>query len=295
MVVHLPGCAIARAFPSFTGHDHCTWVAIGYFGHGYFTLYGNPYYTLFLLVPPRFAISPKRGGVLLGILTYQYKNIHTLNPWESPVWWFTWLMCRKILLAQLNKAWIMSGSILDGLFIKRSTLINFWWLKSLSWNPIKVIKIISLQFSLRLTEQRFFFLGGGIHSTVDCVLSFLEISIRFCFSSCSLNKGWFTCSRPPIRIRCPINGLIFKKTIFLVIILILKHALFRLMQKYPSLVINCLLCCMNCCYSWGVIRKSHRIYTCSHRIKFYNYTLRMRSDGVLSFTGALLTKTVTKK
>ena len=86
-----------------------------------------------------------------------------------------------------------------------------------------------------------------------------------------------------------------KDIIFLVIIFILKHALFRLMLKYPSTVINCLLCCMNCCYSWRVIRKSHRIHTCSHRIKFYNYTLRMRSDAVLSFTGALLMKTVTKK
>ena len=81
--------------------------------------------------------------------------------------------------------------------------------------------------------------------------------------------------------------------IFLVIILILKHVLFRLVQKYPSPIINCLLCCMNCCYSWGVIRKSHRIHTCSHGIKFYDYTFRMRSDAVLSFTGAVLTKTVT--
>ena len=24
MVVHFRGCAIARAFPSFTGHDHCS-------------------------------------------------------------------------------------------------------------------------------------------------------------------------------------------------------------------------------------------------------------------------------
>ena len=70
-----------------------------------------------------------------------------------------------------------------------------------------------------------------------------------------------------------------KNIIFLVIILILKHVLFRLMQKYLIPVINCLLCCMNW-YSWGVIRKSHRIGTCSHRIrmavKFYNHTLRLR-------------------
>ena len=64
-----------------------------------------------------------------------------------------------------------------------------------------------------------------------------------------------------------------------------KHFLpdFRLMQKYLIPVINCLLCCINW-YSWGVIRKSHRIGTCSHRIgtcshrirmavKFYNHTL----------------------
>ena len=86
--------------------------------------------------------------------------------------------------------------------------------------------------------------------------------------------------------------------ILLVIILILKHVLFRLMQKYLSPVINCLLCCMNW-YSWGVIRKSHRIRTRSHRIrmvvKCYNHTVRMRSDAVLSSTGALLMKTVIKK
>ena len=35
-----------------------------------------------------------------------------------------------------------------------------------------------------------------------------------------------------------------KNIIFLVIILILKHVLFRLMQKYLSPVINCLLCAL---------------------------------------------------
>ena len=67
--------------------------------------------------------------------------------------------------------------------------------------------------------------------------------------------------------------------IFLVIILILKHVLVRLMQKYLILVINCLLCWRNW-YSSGVIRSSHRIRTCSHCIrivvKFYNHTLRLR-------------------
>ena len=100
--------------------------------------------------------------------------------------------------------------------------------------------------------------------------------------------------------------------IFLVIILILKHVLVRLMQKYLILVINCLLCCMNW-YSWGVIRSSHRIRTRSHCIrivvKFYNHTysysckilqpyvaapVQTHSDAVLSSTGAPLMKTVIK-
>ena len=50
-----------------------------------------------------------------------------------------------------------------------------------------------------------------------------------------------------------------------VVILIFNHELFRLMQKHISVVINCLLCCMNW-YSWGLIRSSHRICTRSHRI-----------------------------
>ena len=94
-------------------------------------------------------------------------------------------------------------------------------------------------------------------------------------------------------------SLLYKNIIFLVIILILKHVLFRLKQKYLSPVINCLLCCMNW-YSWGVICKSHRIRTRSHRIrmvvKFYNHMLRatvqMHSDAILSSTGTLLLKTV---
>ena len=73
---------------------------------------------------------------------------------------------------------------------------------------------------------------------------------------------------------------IHKNIIFLVIDWILKHVLFRLMQKYLTPVINCLLCCMNW-YSCGVIRSSHRIRTRSHLIrivvKFYNHTLRLWS------------------
>ena len=56
-----------------------------------------------------------------------------------------------------------------------------------------------------------------------------------------VNQGWFTCSRLPIRIRHPFNVLIFIKNIIcLVIILILKHVLRRLMQKYLNPIINCL-------------------------------------------------------
>ena len=69
-----------------------------------------------------------------------------------------------------------------------------------------------------------------------------------------------------------------KNTIFLVIILILKHILFRLTQKYLSPVMNCLICFMNW-YSWGVIRSSYLIRTRLHRIrivvKFYNHALRL--------------------
>ena len=79
-----------------------------------------------------------------------------------------------------------------------------------------------------------------------------------------------------------------KNIIFLVIILISKHALFRLMQKYLIQVINCLLCCMNW-YSWGVIHSSHRICTRSHRIRisckilqpYVAATARMLSDALL--------------
>ena len=35
-----------------------------------------------------------------------------------------------------------------------------------------------------------------------------------------------------------------KNVILLVIVLVLKHVLFRLMQQYLRPVINCLLCCM---------------------------------------------------
>ena len=130
----------------------------------------------------------------------------------------TWLTRRWILLAQLNKAWIKSGSV------KGSTLINFWWLKSLSWNSIKLTESISLQFSFHcfsLTEQRFFFWGGGdwwcrsIHSTVDCALSFLRISIfplvlLYVSNWTNAVAAWEVKQRlirPPIRIRRPINGL----------------------------------------------------------------------------------------
>ena len=93
-----------------------------------------------------------------------------------------------------------------------------------------------------------------------------------------------------------------KNIIFLVLLLILKHVLFRLMHKYLSPVINCLLCSISL-YSWGVIRSSHRIrpYTfaspsCSCKIlqPYVVATVRMHSNVVLSFTGALLIKTLIK-
>ena len=68
------------------------------------------------------------------------------------------------------------------------------------------------------------------------------------------------------------------KNIFLGINFILRHVLFRVMQKYLSPVISCLLCCMNW-YSWGVIRSSHHIHTRLHRIrmvvKFYNHMFQL--------------------
>ena len=86
-----------------------------------------------------------------------------------------------------------------------------------------------------------------------------------------------------IRMRRPINGLyLHKSIIFLAIILILKHVLLRLMQKYLSLIFRCLLCCMNW-YSCGFIRSSHRIGTrlCRIRIvvKFYNHTFCYGTDA----------------
>ena len=91
-----------------------------------------------------------------------------------------------------------------------------------------------------------------------------------------------------------------KNIIFLVIILILKHALFRVMQKYLSPVISCLLCCMNW-YSWS----NSQIASYPYTFAWYSYcckilqpyvaaTVRMHSDAVLSSTCALLMKTVIK-
>ena len=78
-----------------------------------------------------------------------------------------------------------------------------------------------------------------------------------------------TSSRLLIRIRRPISGLILT---FLVINFIFHHVLFRLMQKYLSPVINCLLWCINW-YSWGVTRSSHPVRIV---VKFYNHTLQLR-------------------
>ena len=76
-----------------------------------------------------------------------------------------------------------------------------------------------------------------------------------------------------------------KCLIFLLIILISKHVLFRLMQKYLSPVINCLLCCMKW-YSWGVIFSLHRIRTRLHRIRTvvrFSFCLTMSVVSLTSF------------
>ena len=67
-----------------------------------------------------------------------------------------------------------------------------------------------------------------------------------------------------------------KHNIF-VIILISRHILFRLIQKYISpMITNCLLCCMNCLVLFAKhivsIHSSHHICMV---LKFYNHTLRL--------------------
>ena len=91
------------------------------------------------------------------------------------------------------------------------------------------------------------------------------------------------------------------KNIFLVIILILKNVLFKLMQKYLSPVINCLLCCMNW-YSSEVPFEVHIIpytfasysYSCKILQPYVAAMVWMYSDAVLSSTGAFLMKTIIK-
>ena len=92
------------------------------------------------------------------------------------------------------------------------------------------------------------------------------------------------------------------KNIFFVIILISRHKLFRLIQKYISPMINnCLLCCMNW-YASGVIRKTYCIHT---QFASYLYgskilqpyiaaTVGIRSDALLSSTRALMIETIMK-
>ena len=84
----------------------------------------------------------------------------------------------------------------------------------------------------------------------------------------------------PIRIRRPINGHVFIRTEYLSLLFLnFKTCTISTTQKDLIPVVNCLLCCVNTWYSWGVIRSSHRIRTGSHRVrivvKFYNYTLRL--------------------
>ena len=83
--------------------------------------------------------------------------------------------------------------------------------------------------------------------------------------------------------------------------LISKHVLFKVNQKYLSLVINCLSCCMNW-YSWGYHSQfgsypytfSSYSYGCKILQPCVSASVRMHSDVVLSSTGALLMTTVLK-
>ena len=68
-----------------------------------------------------------------------------------------------------------------------------------------------------------------------------------------------------------------KNIIFFVIILISRHILFRLMQKYISpMITNCLSCCVNCLVLLAKhivsIHSSHHICMA---LKFYNHMLQL--------------------
>ena len=85
--------------------------------------------------------------------------------------------------------------------------------------------------------------------------------------------------------------------IFLVIIFILKHVVFRLMQKYFSPLINCLLCfILVVSFADRIVFVHVRIvsYGCKILQPYVEVTVRMHSDAVLSSTVALLMKTVIK-
>ena len=84
-----------------------------------------------------------------------------------------------------------------------------------------------------------------------------------------------------------------KNIIFLAIILILKHVLFRLMQKYLSLVIICLLSVFLRCHSQFTSYRYTFVsysYSCKILQPYVAATVRMHSDAVLSSYGALLMK-----
>ena len=80
--------------------------------------------------------------------------------------------------------------------------------------------------------------------------------------------------------------------IFLVIVLILKHVLFRLMQKYLSPAINCLFMLHELVFLGCHSQFASYSYSCKILQPYVVATVRMHSDVVLSSTGALLMKTV---
>ena len=104
----------------------------------------------------------------------------------------------------------------------------------------------------------------------DVVLSFTGVLLIKTVIKIFVNNKWSTFASAGFGCRIHVNQPLHSKhkNIFLVLLLILKHVLFRLMHKYLSSVINCLLCSMSL-YSWGegrgggggVILSSHRIRT----------------------------------
>ena len=107
------------------------------------------------LFHPDLPFPPKCGGVLLGIPTYEFKNIQTLNQWEFPIW------CINMTHVNTTWAWhalrnvIKSGSGVTDSLSRVSTL----WQKFLSWILISLFQLVWTEITVFLSF--FFFRGGG--------------------------------------------------------------------------------------------------------------------------------------